>query len=132
MNSFTNDAVTFIVRAKENRKHAELQSLLNKNQDLDLGELILIKDSKVNLYSWKAIHNKKGNIHYREELVETPFRLIVAKTKTDQPKYFWFITNDFDLSAKQVAQAYRRRWDIEVFFRFIKQELNVSQLSIIK
>lgn len=128
MNSFTNDAVTFIARAKENRKHIELQSLVKQNQDLDLGELTLIKDSKVQLYTGKAIHNKKGNVHYREELVETSFRLIIVKTKTDDRKDFWFITNDFDLSAKEVAQAYRRRWDIEVFFRFIKQELNVSHL----
>lgn len=128
MKSFTNDAITFIVRAKENRKHVELKSLVKQGQDLDLGELILIKDSKVQLYTGKTIHNKKGNIHHREELVETPFRLIVAKTKTENLKEFWFITNDFDLSAKEVAQAYRRRWDIEVFFRFIKQELNVSHL----
>lgn len=128
MKSFSNDAVTFIVRAKENRKHVELQSLVKQGQDLDLGELTLIKDSKVQLYTGKAIHNKKGNVHYREGLVDTPFRLIVAKTKTEDPKEFWFITNDFDLSAKEVAQAYRRRWDIEVFFRFIKQELNVSHL----
>ncbi|MFD2636650.1 hypothetical protein [Pedobacter mendelii] len=25
-----------------------------------------------------------------------------------------------------MAQAYRRRWDIEVFFRFLKQELNIT------
>src|SRR5690606_33604128 len=36
--------------------------------------------------------------------------------------------NDFDLTAKVVAHYYRQRWDIEVFFRFIKQELNVSHL----
>lgn len=128
MGSFSDDSVTFIVRAKENRKHVELQSLLKKGQDLDLGELTLIKDSKVQFYTGKAIQNKKGNVHYREEIVDTPFRLIIAKTKTEQPKEFWFITNDFVLSAKEVAQAYRRRWDIEVFFRFIKQELHVSHL----
>lgn len=128
MKSFSGDSVTFIVRAKENRKHIELQSLLKQGQDLDLEELILIKDSEVQFYTGKAIQNKKGNVHYREEIVDTPFRLIIAKTKTEKPKEFWFITNDFDLSAKEVAQAYRRRWDIEVFFRFIKQELNVSHL----
>ena len=41
---------------------------------------------------------------------------------------FRFITNEFKLLAKEVSQAYRKRWDIEVFFRFIKQELNVSHL----
>ena len=128
MKSFSNDSITFIVRAKENRKHVELQSLISESQDTDLGALTLVKDSKVHLYTGKAINNKKGNTHYREELVETPFRLIVAKTKTDDSKAFWFITNDFDLSAKEITQAYRKRWDIEVFFRFIKQELNVSHL----
>ena len=71
-----------------------------KFQNLDLGELTLIKDSKVQLYTGKSTNNKKGNIHYREELVETPFRLIVAKTKTDNSKAFWFITNNFELTPK--------------------------------
>lgn len=126
MKHFSNNTISFIARAKENRKHVELESLIVDNQDLKLDELTLIKDSKVYLYTGKAINNKKGNVHYREELVETPFRLIVAKTK--EAKEFWFITNEFNLSAKEITQAYRRRWDIEVFFRFIKQELNVSHL----
>lgn len=128
MKNFSCNTISFIARAKENRKYVELESLIEDNQDLNLGELTLIKDSKVYLYTGKAINNKKGNVHYREELVATPFRLIVAKTKTKEAKEFWFITNEFDLSAKEIADAYRRRWDIEVFFRFIKQELNVSHL----
>ena len=128
MSCFSKESIGFIIRAKENRKYVELASLMTQNQDIDLGESTLIKDSKVYLYTGKPISNKKGNIHYRQELVASPFRLIVAKTKADPTKDFWFITNNFDLSAKQVAQAYRRRWDIEVFFRFIKQELNVSHL----
>ena len=39
-----------------------------------------------------------------------------------------FLTNNFECSPKEIAQAYRRRWDIEVFFRFLKQELNLSHL----
>lgn len=128
MKAFNDESISFIARTKENRKHVELESFIKQDQKLDLGELILIKDSKVNLYTGKAITNKKGNIHYREELVATPLRLIIAESKTEKGKDFWFISNDFDLSAKEIAQAYRRRWDIEVFFRFIKQELNVSHL----
>lgn len=128
MDSFTKNSIGFILRAKENRKYIELASLMTQNHDTDLEELTLVKDSKVQLYTGRPINNKKGKVHYREELVETPFRLIVAKTKTEDSKEFWFISNDFDLSAKQITKAYRRRWDIEVFFRFIKQELNVSHL----
>jgi hypothetical protein len=128
MDAFSQDAITFIIRAKENRKYVELQSLITKNQKLDLDTLTLVKDSKVKLYTGKPIQGKNGKTYYRQELVATTFRLIVAKSKTQPTKEFWFITNNFELSAKEITQAYRRRWDIEVFFRFIKQELNVSHL----
>jgi transposase len=128
MKSFSKESITFICRAKENRKYKELESFVTENQDLDLGESILIKDCKVQLYTGTLINNKRGKTHYKEELVDTSLRLIIAQSKTEEGKQYWFLTNDFNLSAKEVAQAYRRRWDIEVFFRFIKQELNVSHL----
>ena len=40
-----------------------------------------MKDSKVKLYTGKPVLNKRGNIHHREEKVETCFRLVVIKTK---------------------------------------------------
>lgn len=128
MKEFSQNQITFICRAKEDRKFVELKSLITESQELSLGETTLIKDSKVQFYTGVPIKNKKGTIHYREELVEDPFRLIVAQSKQEPDKQFWFITNNFDMSAKEVALAYRKRWDIEVFFRFIKQELNVSHL----
>lgn len=94
----------------------------------DLGSLILLKDCIVHLYGSKIVISKKGKKHYKEILIEEPFRLINAKSKEDENKEYWFISNDFELSAKEIADAYRRRWDIEVFLRFIKQELNVSHL----
>lgn len=128
MKDFDKESIRFIVRAKENRKYIELDSFIRNDSDTDLGSLTLIKDTKVYLYTGTPINNKRGNMHYRQELVEVPFRLIVADSKTEPDKQFWFITNEFDLSAKEITDAYRRRWDIEVFFRFIKQELNVSHL----
>lgn len=128
MQNFSNDTIRFICRAKENRKHVELESFITEGQELDFGESKLIKDSKVQLYTGVPIKNKQGNIHYREELVETEFRLVIIESKTKKGQQYWFLTNDFNLTAKQIAQAYRRRWDIEVFFRFLKQELNASHL----
>ena len=128
MSSFNKEQIKFIVRSKENRKHVELENLIVDDNSTDLDNLVLIKDSRVYLYTGKPINNKKGNIHYQEELVREPFRLIVAQNKQELDKEIWFITNEFDLSAKEIADAYKRRWDIEVFFPFIKQELNVSHL----
>lgn len=128
MKDFNKESILFIIRAKENRKYVELESFVSEATKMDLGSLTLVKDSKVYLYTGVPIHNKKGNIHYRQQLVEVPFRLIIANSKDEPDKQFWFISNEFNLSAKEITDAYKRRWDIEVFFRFIKQELNVSHL----
>jgi IS4 transposase len=120
--------ITFICRAKENRKFELLEDRIADGQDRDMEESILLRDCIVRLYTGMPIVNKRGNIHYREELVERPFRLVIVKSKAEEGKEYWLLTNDFNLSAKEIAQNYRRRWDIEVFFRFLKQELNVSHL----
>ena len=39
-----------------------------------------------------------------------------------------FITNSFDISASEVACLYRHRWDIEVFFKWVKQNIVVKAL----
>lgn len=36
-----------------------------------------------------------------------------------------FVTNQFELEASVIAQIYRRRWAIELFFRWIKQHLRL-------
>jgi hypothetical protein len=41
-------------------------------------------------------------------------------------KTFFFLTNSFDLSAAQVAFLYKKRWEIELFFKWIKQHLKVK------
>lgn len=126
MRDFSNESIRFVARSKENRKYVEQESMLTENTDL--GELTLIKDSKVNLYTGHKVDNKRGNTHYREVLIEEPLRLIVGQSKEDANKQYWFLTNDFEMSAREITDAYRRRWDIEVFFRFIKQELNARHL----
>jgi hypothetical protein len=39
-----------------------------------------------------------------------------------------FLTNKFDVSALEVANLYRNRWQIEIFFKWIKQNLTVKKL----
>lgn len=127
MRDFSQNKIAFVARLKENRKYIEKEDLIQENQELDLGESILLKDVRVQLFTGIPIQNKRGNKHYREELIEADFRLIIVQSKVDAKDY-WLLTNDFDLTANEIAYIYRRRWDIEVFFRFLKQELNVSHL----
>lgn len=41
---------------------------------------------------------------------------------------FVFITNNFEVSALEIARLYRNRWQIEVFFKWIKQNLTIKTL----
>ncbi|MGB3948805.1 MAG: transposase [Bacteroidia bacterium] len=57
----------------------------------------------------------------------TPMRLIQAVIdKTGEDIYF--LTNIEDLSAYEIAFVYKQRLDIEVFFKFLKQELNLGHI----
>ena len=39
---------------------------------------------------------------------------------------FVFLTNNFHLKATDVAQLYKNRWEIELFFKWIKQHLKIK------
>ena len=41
-------------------------------------------------------------------------------------KTYQFITNDFNLAASTIAGIYKRRWQIELFFKWIKQNLKIK------
>lgn len=44
----------------------------------------------------------------------------------EQQKRFVFLTNNFTLSALTIAQLYKCRWQIEIFFKWIKQHLRIK------
>ena len=109
----------FVTRLKTDARFKVLEDIKLPEQ-LEVKNLILLKDQIVYLY-------KSGN-----EIVEHPFRLIQTIRK-DEKKYFFLSnlihsrgTDPVKVEAKEVISLYKKRWDIEVFFRFIKQELNFS------
>lgn len=44
----------------------------------------------------------------------------------DTGKHLVFVTNDFKSAASTIAEVYRQRWQIELFFKWIKQNLKVK------
>jgi hypothetical protein len=77
-------------------------------------------------------------IHYDEwvhlygtgnKLLRHPFRLIRATILASKEE-IWFLTNIKDLTAFEIATIYKLRWDIEVFFKFLKQELNFNHVLV--
>lgn len=45
---------------------------------------------------------------------------------SDSKRTFTFITNNFALAAQTVADIYKQRWEIELFFKWIKQHLRIK------
>jgi len=41
-------------------------------------------------------------------------------------KHYFFLTNVFDLPAKMIADIYKERWQVELFFKWIKQNLKIK------
>jgi len=44
----------------------------------------------------------------------------------DSGKHYVFLTNNFDLAAKTIANIYKSRWEIELFFKWLKQNLKIK------
>lgn len=44
----------------------------------------------------------------------------------DQDRTFVFLTNNFDLAPLDIARLYKHRWQIELFFKWIKQHLKIK------
>lgn len=55
----------------------------------------------------------------------TRLRRIGYENATTGKKYI-FLTNNFKLSAKTIADIYKARWQVELFFKWIKQNLKIK------
>lgn len=51
---------------------------------------------------------------------------IVGYTDPETDKHYQFLTNNFALAAKTIADIYKSRWQIELFFKWIKQNLKIK------
>ena len=54
-----------------------------------------------------------------------PLRRIVYRD-IDTGKQYIFLTNHFKLAAKTIADVYKARWQVELFFKWIKQNLKIK------
>ncbi len=63
--------------------------------------------------------------YYQKEAYPEELRL-VDWHDDETGKDFCFITNNFKLAASTIAAIYKARWDIELFFKWIKQNLKIK------
>ena len=98
--------IDFITRLKENARYKVIRTY-KEIKWRKVWELTLDRDEIVKLY-WKT-----------SKILDKEMRLITAY---NWEKKYLFITNILNLTTKEITDIYLRRWDIEVFFKFIKQE----------
>ena len=98
---------TFIVRAKKNALYKRLswKRRLENN---------VLSDSGIRFAGY-----------YKKDDYPEPLRLIKYWDEENQ-REFTFLTNNFDLTALQVAELYHQRWQIELFFKWLKQHLKIK------
>jgi hypothetical protein len=76
-----------------------------------------------------VILKRLGTPHHKD-VVGRPMRLVIVKyvDRTGKATEAWLVTDRFDLDADLVAIAYRYRWTIELFFRWLKCVLGARHL----
>ncbi|MEP6804842.1 MAG: IS4 family transposase [Flavobacterium sp.] len=107
---FTDCNIFFVTRINPTKSIKVIKSNPLK-ENTTTQSLKLISDQEVNLY------------HEGKSLFKEPFRLIKSVSLKTNEEIF-FLTNIKDLSTQEVTEIYKKRWQIEVFFKFIKQHLH--------
>lgn len=98
----------FVIRAKKNFIYRRLYShSSNRSKGVICDQTIVL----TGFYSAKDYPGKLRRIKFYDEETDT---------------LFVFLTNNFGLSALEIALLYKYRWQVELFFKWIKQHLKVK------
>ncbi len=99
----------FVTRAKKNISYTVLEYV--NEISLETGilkhEVIKLKGRPQNKYCPEII---RKIMYYDKEI----------------DKYFEFLTNNFEIKSEEVALLYKQRWEVELFFKWIKQHLKIK------
>lgn len=106
--NFTQCAAFFVVRAKSNTQLKRLYSNpVNKSTGVQCDQIVVL----TGFYSRKDYPAKLRRIRFFD---------------SDTNKRLVFLTNEFDLPPETIAALYRYRWQVELFFKWIKQNLRIK------
>ncbi|MFR4049412.1 IS4 family transposase [Segatella copri] len=98
----------FVVRAKTNlqNKCVKWKRRMPKN---------ILSDAEIELTVYNSRKDYPDNLR------------LVRYYDEEQDREFMFLTNAMDLTAQQIADLYKNRWQIELFFKWLKQHLKIKK-----
>jgi transposase DDE domain len=67
-------------------------------------------------------------LEYKSKLLYPEKLRLIGYYDTEKNELFEFLTNNFEITAYEIANLYKNRWQIEVFFKWIKQNLTIKHL----
>jgi len=98
----------FVVRAKDN---LQFRRIYSNNVNKDNGVLLDQIGKLTGFYVSKDYPEKLRHIKFYDEETDNDLE---------------FLSNNFDITAEEIAQLYKYRWKVELFFKWIKQHLKVK------
>ena len=108
LHAFTRQLAFFVTRAKKNLDCYRRESrVVDKSTGLRSDQTIVLQGPKTS------------------QLYPDPLRR-VAYYDAEHDRRLVFLTNNFELPALTIAQLYRCRWQVELFFKWIKQNLRIK------
>ena len=110
-NEWTEKKIYFVTRQKSNAVYTVLKTV---------SEIILPKKQA------GVLKEEHIEVTYKvkKELITLLLRRICYQD--EKGRQYVFICNNFIITAQEIALIYKKRWDIEVLFRFLKQEMNLT------
>jgi Transposase DDE domain len=136
--AFSPKDIAVFDRGLKSRETFERFSQEGENQRLFVSRinptknLKVVKNNKIEQNttdSLTILSDQNVRLYHKGRITKTHFRLIIAQKNNQAQDKIFFISNILDdLTAIDIANIYRLRWEIEKFFRFIKQNLNFSHL----
>lgn len=109
LNKMDSIGAYFVTRAKSVMRYRIIETMDTNEDDILADQLVMLTG------------------HKSSRLYPKPMR-IVQYRDAETNEELTFISNNMDISALDIANIYRNRWQIEVFFKWIKQNMTVKRM----
>ncbi len=115
---WTTQKVYFVTRMKKNAVYTVIE--IKREHYRKKGKAKVLKDEIIELEYHPEREDGKQDL-------KTKLKMILRKVsyQDEQNRYYDFLTNNFDISAEDVAFLYKKRWGIEILFKKMKQNFQL-------